>query len=321
MSELPENTTTTTTHGDYPRVVGPETSLSRVLDFFELDGYADPSAAWTAFTRAWNWAASLPAAVPAEAPGAPPVVRHVQDGFALSGQWHLPPGAGPGSWLALPLTGARRDSEYGAGDAPDLFAVTSAMLPRALRGRRAVGNAEGAGPTFRLDGVRVPTGFATYSTGTPLRTDDAAFVWTAVTGLAFGAARRLTDALAGLASSAAVSASARTRGGPPAAAAAGLAAMLRDERLSLEARVHGAPFAGRADGTGSAEVLSAQARRASRLIHHVVAAAYEHALPLPVGGGRDPLVHLVEQSSPILHYMRFAVDLLPPGGQRSPAEG
>jgi len=327
VSKLPENTTTTA-HGDYRRAVGPDTGLPRVLDFFELDGYSDPSAAWPAFTRTWNWAAPLATAVPAEGSGVSPVTRPVEGSFALSGQWHVPPGgAGPGQWLVLPLTSTRRrDARSGAGDTPDLFVVTSEALPRALHGRCAVQDADGAGPTFRLDGVRVSGGFATHSAGTPLGADDAAFVWTAVAGLAFGAARRLTDALAGLAPSAAVSTGARTRSRPPvavspAAAAAELAAMLRDERLSLAARLHGAPFAGRVDGSRAVESLAAQVRRASRLVHHVVAAAYERALPLTVDDGRDRLVHLVEESSPMLQYMRFAVELLPPGGQSSTVEG
>ncbi|WP_399896007.1 hypothetical protein ACGH7X_40515 [Streptomyces sp. BBFR51] len=330
MSKLPENTTTTA-RGDYPRVVGPDTALSRVLDFFELDGYSDPSAAWRVFTRTWNWAAPLAAAVPAESLGARPVARPVPEGFVLTGQWHVPPGAAPGRWLVLPLTDTRRDAKTEAANAPDLFVTTSRVLPRALRTRRAVDDADGAGPAFRLDDVQVPSGFATYSAGTPLRGDDAAFVWTAVTGLAFGAARRLTDTLARLAPNAAGPADTRTQSRPFAAtptaatptadAADELAAVLRDERLNLAARVHGAPLAGRADALRSAEALAAQIRRASRTVHHVVAAAYERALPCTVDDGREPLVRLVEESSPILQYMRFAVELLPPGGQSSTVEG
>ncbi|GHB13345.1 hypothetical protein GCM10010330_79050 [Streptomyces tendae] len=326
MSKLPENTTTAA-HGDYLRVVGPHTRLPRVLDFFELDGYSDPSAAWQAFTRTWNWAAPLATAVPAEGPGARPAAWPEQGGFALSGQWHLPPGADAGPWLVLPLTGTRRlAGRHGADDTADLFVVGSQVLLRQPRVPRTGRDTGGAGPTRRLDGLRVPEGFATHSAGTPLGTDDAAFVWTAVAGLAFGAARRLTDALAGLAPSSALSAAARTQGGPPvtvspADAAAELAGLLRDERLSLAARVHGAPLAVRADAPRAAEALADQVRRTSRLVHHVIAAAYEHALPLTVDGARDPLVRLVEESSPILHCMRFAVELLPPRGQSSTTEG
>ncbi|MFE7753270.1 hypothetical protein [Streptomyces sp. NPDC057428] len=325
MSKLPENTTTTA-RGDYPRVVGPDTALPCVLDFFELEGYSDPSAAWGAFTRTWNWAAPLAAAVPAEGLGARPVARPVPEGFVLTGQWHVPPGADLGCWLVLPLTDTRRDATVEVANAPDLFVTASRVLPRALRGRHAVADTDVAGPVFRLDDMQVPSGFATYSAGTPLREDDAAFLWTAVTGLAFGAARRLTDALARLAPNTAGPAGTHAQSSPPAAvgaadAAAELAAVLRDERLHLAARVHGAPLAGHADALCGAEALAAQIRRASHTVHHVVAAAYERALPCTADKGREPLIRLVEECSPILQSMRFAVELLPPGGQSFTREG
>lgn len=320
MSKLPENTTTTA-HGNYLRLVGPGTGLPRVLDFFELDGYSDPLTAWQAFTRTWNWAAPLAAAVPAEGPRVRPVARPVREGFALSGQWHVPPGANPGQWLALPLADTRRRDATGqAGDAPDLFVVVSKALPRALRVHRAGNPAEdGTAPVLRMDHVTVPGGFATHSAGTPLRAEDAAFVWTAVVALALGAARRLTDTLAGLAPNAA--ASPGTRLMQPAAAASELATMLQDERLSLTARLHGAPVLGRNGGSVATESLAAQVQRASGLVHHVVAAAYERALPFTGQEGRHPMVRLVEETSPILQHMRFAVELLPPGSQSSTVEG
>ncbi|MGW0302391.1 hypothetical protein ACWDYK_37720 [Streptomyces anthocyanicus] len=327
MSKLPKNTTTTA-RGDYPRVVGPDTALPRVLDFFELEGYSDPSAAWRAFTHAWNWAAPLPAAVPAEDPGARPVARPVPEGFVLSGQWHMPPGTDPGRWLVLPVTDPRRqDARAGAANAPDLFVTASRVLPRAPRSHPAVEYGGEAGRAFRLDDVQVPNGFATYSTGTPLREDDAAFVWTAVTGMAFGAARSLTDTLARPDPNAAGPTSpvgTHTQSGPSATGpAAELAAVLRDERLNLAARVHGAPLAGLADAVraAKAQALAAQIRRASRTVHLVVAAAYERALLCAADEDRGALARLVEECSPILQYMRFAVELLPPGGQSSIPEG
>ncbi len=286
-----------------------------MLDFFELDGCSDPSQAWRTYTRTWNWAAPLTTAAPAETPGVRPVAGPVAEGFVLSGQWHLPAGADPGRWLALPLADTRhRDARSRARNAPDLFVTASRVLPGAPRaGRTARG---GAGdPAFRLDGVQVSSGFATHTSGAPLRDDDAAFAWTAVTGLAFGAARCLVDTLAALAPVAAGSAGPYPRTVPPADAAAGLTAVLRDERMSLAARVSGAPLAGRADATRAAEALAAQVRRASRTVHHVVAAAYERALPCTVDAGRKSVVRLVEESSPVLQHLCFAVELLPPGGR------
>ncbi|MBZ9641846.1 hypothetical protein [Streptomyces sp. PSKA30] len=203
----------TSTYGDHPKLLGPDTGLARVFAFFEAEGHSDPAGAWQALTGTWNWAAPLPTALPrTDVPG--PVARPAPGGCALSGQWRLPPydpcdGTGP--WLALPLAPVRDGG-------PDLFVVASKVLPGDV----------GAGSVFRLEDMYVPAGFVTHSAGEPLRCGDAPFFWTAVTALALGAARRMTDALAAPST---------------AAAAAELAAVLHDERLSLAATVHAAPSA------------------------------------------------------------------------------
>jgi hypothetical protein len=57
------------------------------------------------------------------------------------------------------------------------------------------------------------------------------------------------------------------------------------------------------------------------LANEVVAAAYEHALPLVGSDGDHPLIRVVEGSAPILHCMRFVVELLPPDDGNSTREG
>ena len=57
------------------------------------------------------------------------------------------------------------------------------------------------------------------------------------------------------------------------------------------------------------------------MVRHVVAAAYEQALPL-VGSDRQyPLMCVVEGASPILQCMRFAVESLPPHSEIPTVEG
>ncbi|MYR62638.1 hypothetical protein GTY54_42710, partial [Streptomyces sp. SID625] len=77
---------------------------------------------------------------------------------------------------------------------PDVFVVASEALPEPP----GSGDGPGAGAVFRLADVYVPGGFATSSAGTPPGAGDAVFVWAAVSGPAFGAARRLADTLGGL---------------------------------------------------------------------------------------------------------------------------
>ncbi|EYT81798.1 hypothetical protein CF54_17195 [Streptomyces sp. Tu 6176] len=296
--------------GGYLRIVGPYAGPVRVLGFYERDGHSDASAAWESFTSVWNWAAPLVTALPREPSGAGPLVRGVAGGFSVSGQWRLPKGAEPGPWLALRLTAHPRGSGEGFGVSdPDVFVVASKVLPAPPGG----GDAERAGAVFRLADEYVPGGFATSSAGTPLGAGDAVFVWAAVAGMAFGAARRLTDALAGLEAPGAFV--------PPAAAAAELAAALHDERLSLAARLHGVSRAEPRERAAATAVLAEQVRRASRLVHQVVSAAYEYGLSARGSAAEDPLISLVDDSTPILQYMRYAVDLLPPDERTPTVEG
>jgi hypothetical protein len=218
------------------------------------------------------------------------VARPAPGGFALSGQWRLPSHDGTVPWLALPLAPA-------TSGAPDLFVVHSKVLPGAVRG--LTGEGGGAGPVFRLEDVYVPAGFVTYTAGAPLRAGDAAFLWTAVTGLALGAARRMTDALA-------------------ATAAAELAAVLHDERLSLAAALHGGPSARQGLPEDVEERLAAGVGQAGNAVHHVVAAAYEHVLAAGGSGDEHPLIGLIGAASPILQQVRYVMELLPRDDRTSP---
>lgn len=283
-------------HADCPKVVGPDTPLAKVFAFFESDGYSDPAAAWHTFTGTWNWAAPLTTAVSrTELPG--PVARSAPGGFTLSGPWRLPSHEATGSWLALPLAAAIRGG-------PDLFVVPSGVLPGADRGFPAAGDA--LGPVFRLEDVHVPAGFVTHTAGAPLRAGDAAFLWTAVTALALGAARRVTDVLAGPSAG-----MVPRRPATSAVTAAELAAVLHDERLSLAAALHGAPSVRQGVAPSIEERLVAHVGQAANAVHHVVAAAYEHVLTSDRGGDDHPLVKVIEETSPILQQVRYAMELLP----------
>ncbi|MFF4796244.1 hypothetical protein ACFY2M_42880 [Streptomyces sp. NPDC001276] len=275
-----------TTPGGHPEVLGPDTPLARVLAFCETSGHAGPAGAWQELTRAWNWAAPLTTAVPrVDFPG--PVARPVPGGFALSGQWRLSSPDGTGPWLVLPLAPAR------SGD-PDLFVAPSRVLPGAVR----VLTGE-AGPDFRLEDVYVPAGFVTHTAGTPLRAGDAVFLWTAVTGLALGAARRMTDALA-------------APTGPE------LAAVLHDERLILAAVLHGGPSARQGLPEDVERRLAARVGQAGSAVHQVVAVAYEHVLAADDSGVGHPLTSLIEAASPILQQVRYVMELLPRDDRTSP---
>ncbi|MYR55677.1 hypothetical protein GTY54_05270, partial [Streptomyces sp. SID625] len=56
-------------------------------------------------------------------------------------------------------------------------------------------------------------------------------------------------------------------------------------------------------------------------VHQVVSAAYEYGLSTRGSAADDPLISLVDDSTPILHYMRYAVDLLPPDERTPTVEG
>ncbi|MFJ7495105.1 hypothetical protein ACIQZB_28675 [Streptomyces sp. NPDC097727] len=308
------------THGDPLKTLGPATGLAQVFASFEPHGHADPAGAWRAFTGTWNWAAPLTAAVPRTGLPRTPVVRHASGGFALSGLWHLTLHEGTGPWLALPLAAGERRSEQESGrgvarpgaDGPDLFVVPAKSLPGAVLGPAGDQDAS-SGPVFRLAGVHVPTGFATHTTGTPLRAQDAAFLWTTVAALALGAARRMIDVLAGR------TPDADTPREPvaPAVLTAELAAVLHDERLSLAAALHGAPAARHGLPPALEERLAAQVRQVANVVHHVLAAAYEYALTAGGHGDHYPLVSIIEASSPILQQARYATELLPPDDRTS----
>lgn len=279
-----------------PETAGPDPDLGRVFADFERDGHDDPGAAWETFTSTWNWAAPLPTAVPGDESAQGPLARPVQGGFALSGQWRLPSRRWPRRWLALRLTGVRGAGDKAAGDGPDLFVVPARVLSPPSRRDHGRGGAEPSGPACRLDDVHVPAGLATRSSGRALGAEAAAFHWTAVTAMALGTARRLAGALAPLAP----------------AAAAELTAVLHDERTSLAAALHGASRTDRGGPPDAEEAWAARIGRAARVVHPVVAAAYEHAMPAVARDARHPLACLIEGGSPILQHIRFAVDLRRP---------
>lgn len=315
MSRLPRQVATST-DGDCPKVLGPDTGLAQVFAFFESAGFSDPSAAWQAFTGIWNWAAPLTTAIPGADVRDRPVVRPVAGGFMLSGPWRLPSHDGTGPWLALPMTADERQSGHATATrgGPDLFVVPSKVLPGTVRGR--AGDGGGSGPVFRLEDVYVPAGFVTHMAGTPLRAGDATFFWTVVTALALGAARRMTDVLAGPAPG---TASRTARGPVPhAVVAAELAAELHDERLSLAAALHGAGSARQGVPSSVEKQLAAHAGQAGNAVRHVVAVAYEHAPASGGSGGQHPLMSVIRASSPILQQTRYATELLPPDDRTSP---
>ncbi|MFF4902764.1 hypothetical protein [Streptomyces sp. NPDC001068] len=281
------------THGDYLRVLGPTAPLARVFAFFESDGYSDPAAAWLAFTRTWNWAAPLTTAVPGTGfPGPVAVACPASGGFAVSGQWRLPSLHGTGTWLALPLAGP-------ADGGPDLFVVSSQVLPCAVRALPAA--CDGRGPGFRLENAHVPGGLVTRAAGEALRAEDAVFFWTAVTALALGAARRVVDVLADPSSDGVT---------PRPAAAAELAAVLHDERLSLAAVLHGAPSVRQGLPPAVEERLGDRVGTVGTTVRHVIAMACDLALTSDCEGGH-PSLRVMEASSPILQQVRFAREILP----------
>ncbi|MER7539063.1 hypothetical protein ABTX77_30400 [Streptomyces sp. NPDC097704] len=289
-----------------PNPPGPTAGLTEVLSSYEAQGHADPAEAWRAFTRTWNWAAPLTAALPPAGLPRIPVTRPSSGGFGLSGVWHLPSPGETGPWVALPTADGRQQPVRGTTEAgsPDLFVVPTKSLPGA-RGRHD--HDASPEPGFRLIDLYVPIGFATYTTGTPLRTGDAAFFWTAVVAMALGAARRMTDVL----SYRTPSGNALRETGAHTVLQAELAALLHDERLSLVATLIGCPTARDGLPPDVEERIAARVRQVANVVHHVLAAAYQHVLALGGNSDRHPLVAVIEAGSPILQQARYATELLP----------
>ncbi|PSM42911.1 hypothetical protein C6Y14_12020 [Streptomyces dioscori] len=297
------------TDGGHPTAFGPDSGLAQVLSFFEPEASSFSPAAWQAFTATWNWAAPLATAFPLTDPSGGPAARPVPGGFTLSGRWQLPPRAGTARWLALPLTGGvPQPTHTTTHNGPDLFVLPSKVLTGAVDG--SSGDDDMSRPVFRSDGLYVPTGFATYAGGTPLRAEDAAFVWTAAAALALGTARRITYVLA----VSAPSGTSPENGGsvPVTVAAAELASVLHDERLSLAAVLQGAPSARQGLSLSAAEKLAAHVRQTVDLVHHVIAVAYERALMSGRDDRQHPLAKLIESGTPILQQARYVTELLPP---------
>ncbi|MCQ4213337.1 hypothetical protein [Streptomyces longispororuber] len=302
---------------------GPGSDRARVFAAHELHGHAAPGEAWTSFTARWNWAATLPHAVPTPHAGSAPAVRRVPGGFSLSGSWQAPRTTGRGRWLVLPLSSPRRppDARIGAGHRlPDLYVVPSAALPApagtALRDRAATPLAPDA--PVRLDGFYVPAGRATYSGGRALHRDHAPFVWTAVAGIALGAARRLTRELSAPAAHPSYSSCTTVAAPQPNAMAAGLGTLLRHERLGFTADLYNGPGLGRLIPLAARGPLPDRIARAAALAHHVVTAAYEHTALLPADDGElRHLEALLQDCAAPLQHLRSTVDLLSPGGQHT----
>ncbi|MEU0039936.1 hypothetical protein [Streptomyces sp. NPDC006333] len=293
--------------GGFSDAIGPGTDLPRVLEHFERAGHQDPSAAWRAFTGTWNWAAPLSSALPVADGRAVQVAVPVPGGFSLSGRWRRPTGGRP-AWLTLPVAADRQRGEAGsAKQCPDLFIVSAKTLPPALP---LTDETSVSTPAFELADVYVPAGLTTHATGRVLSAKNTVFFRTAVTAMALGAGRRLTDTLAGLAPD--IEYAAGSVAVPPAASAAELAAILHDERAALAAALHGVPDTTEAGRQLTEAPSAAQLTQAGNLVRHVITAAYERALPLSDRLDGNPLVRLVEDAAPLLQCMRFAVEHMQP---------
>ncbi|MZE68828.1 hypothetical protein [Streptomyces sp. SID5789] len=265
------------------QTIGPGADLLHVHDHFESAAHRDPATTWDTFTRTWNWAAPLPTARPAVKPGAGPVARPVDGGFSLSGRWHLSVHPQP-SWFALPLVAPGDTADE---DGWDLFVLPGARLPSGSSGTRPPAG------TLELTDAYVPAGLATRRSGVPLRSTDEFFVGVAVTAMALGATRRLTDVLARL-----------SDGNRSAAVpAAELAALTHDEQAALRSTLYG--LRGACETTAPATGPLTRAVNAAR---HVVAGAYEGAIAFVSQDGRHPLAYLIEAATPILQVTRFVED-------------
>ena len=305
------------THDDRVKALRPDSALLRVLSALEEYGHDDPAGAWRALTSTWNWAAPLPTGVPGTDGTGTPAARPASGGYTLSGHWRLPSAADAMPWVALPLAddGHRPcGGADGGQNGPDLFVVPAKHLLATGRLPSGSGDsspASGPADVYAAVEVYVPAGFATYTSGEPLCASDAAFHWTAVAALALGAARRMTDALAG-------SVSGTTPPHPqaaPAGQAAELAAVLHDERLSLAATVYGLPAARHVLPQVLKARLARQLGQAAVVVQHVLTEVYQQVLSVDTRGDRHDLVSIIETSSPILQQARFAAEILPPVGR------
>ncbi|MFI5998394.1 hypothetical protein ACIBAC_41915 [Streptomyces sp. NPDC051362] len=155
--------------------------------------------------------------------------------------------------------------------------------------------------------VYVPAGLATHAAGTGLRASEATFFRAAVTAMALGAARRITEALADLTPSRPAALPTELS---PAASAAELAAVLHDARTALAAELHNMPGTDKAAGSLPEEPADSRLMRVGPTVRQVVAAAYEQALPAAGHYDGHPLEDLVEAATPTLQCMRFAMELM-----------
>ncbi|MGY0021466.1 hypothetical protein ACVHNB_21210 [Streptomyces sp. YJ-C3] len=251
-------------------------------------------------------------------------MRPVPGGFALSGGWRVPASAGLGPWLVLPLPrpGQGPDDTEADHRLPDLYVVPSRSLPASTGITGGCVNAPLApGAAFPLHGFFVPTGHASHSSGRALYGEHSSFVWTAVTGMALGAAGRLTGELAALGAAADSSRVAATSALQPKAVATELAALLRHERLGFTADLHNGPGLGRLVSLAARAPLPDRVGRAAALVQRVVTAAYEHTVLFPAHDARHPLESLLLDSFAALQHLRSTVDLLLTDGASSPTEG
>ncbi|MFE8953535.1 hypothetical protein [Streptomyces althioticus] len=143
--------------------------------------------------------------------------------------------------------------------------------------------------------------------GTPLTPGDSTFALAAVTAMAFGAARRTAEAITVL-------------GGPY--VTAGWTALLRDERLALVAELYFTPQEQGGRGrANTGEALDGRLGRAGLLAQQAMVGAYGHTLDLPGSEGGPAVARTVEDCVPILQFLRFASEILPPEATTGRGEG
>lgn len=288
-------------------VAGPNLPAAQVFTTYQTAGRSTPGPAWAHFIARWNWAAILPQAVPCAAASHAPAVRDVPGGYLLSGHWYLPRGTETGPWLALPLAAPGSPIQNTPVVAPDILVLPARTIPRTAERGHAGDLPCLPGAGFRLVDKHVPAGLTSYSSGTPLRSQDITFLCAAVTGLALGTATRVTAELAGLD---------RSPGpapvGSPGAVASELKALLYQERLAFV--MEGVAGLGHGlrplDPAAARERLAASVRRAAVVAQQVVASAYETALPFWLPDGRHPLESLVMDGAAVLQHLNATVDLL-----------
>ncbi|MFE0632441.1 hypothetical protein ACFW3D_36500 [Streptomyces sp. NPDC058864] len=147
--------------------------------------------------------------------------------------------------------------------------------------RRAQGAEDADG--YRLRDLFVPAGLTSPASGTPLRGSDAPYAWIAATGMALGSARRLLAE------------------GP----ATHLAALLERERDAARRQLRDTSATG-----GGSERLAERVERAAHVVREVYSACCEEG---PDGLPLRPR-SLVTAGAPLLQFLRFATELLPPPG-------